>query len=136
MRWPRRVRVENVTRETLVAAKVAVADRWWSRARGLLGRPPLPRDEGLLLVPCRSVHMFGMRFPIDVAFVTGTGRVVGVYHALQPGGRSGWHREAGFAIELAPGTLAQSRTRIDDQLAWTANPPAQPAGAHLTEAAR
>jgi hypothetical protein len=43
---------------------VAVADRWWPRFRGLLGRDRLPEGEGLLLTPCRSIHMLGMRFPL------------------------------------------------------------------------
>ncbi len=34
--------------------------------RGLLGRDGI--DGALLLRPARSVHSFGMRFPIDVAF--------------------------------------------------------------------
>ena len=36
------------------------------RARGLLGRDGI--DGALLLRPARSVHTFGMRFAIDVAF--------------------------------------------------------------------
>ena len=48
------------------------------RAR-LLGlafvRPP-PADHALLIPHCRSVHTFGMRFPIDVAFVDERGRVL------------------------------------------------------------
>ena len=40
-----------------IAARVARADRWWQRLRGLLGRDRLDVGEGLLLVPCRAVHM-------------------------------------------------------------------------------
>ena len=48
----------------LAAAEVAVTRR--ERARGLLGREDL---EGVIVLrPCRQVHTFGMRFPIDVAF--------------------------------------------------------------------
>ena len=49
-----------------VLATVEVADRFESRLRGLLGRDRF--DGALLLRPARSVHTFGMRFPIDVAF--------------------------------------------------------------------
>jgi hypothetical protein len=37
------------------------------RMRGLRGRPPLGPREALLLVGCRSVHTFGLRYPIVVA---------------------------------------------------------------------
>ena len=39
------------------------------RRRGLIGRTALDPDEGLLLERTRSVHTFGMRFPIRVALL-------------------------------------------------------------------
>jgi hypothetical protein len=50
--------------DVLAAAEVAVTRR--GRARGLIGREEL--EGALVLRPCRHVHTFGMRFPIDVAF--------------------------------------------------------------------
>ncbi|MFN8052354.1 MAG: DUF192 domain-containing protein [Acidimicrobiales bacterium] len=47
-----------------------------ARARGLLGRDGI--DGALFLPRTRSVHTFGMRFPIDVAFLDADGRVVKV----------------------------------------------------------
>ena len=37
-----------------------------ARRKGLLGRDGI--DGALLLVPARSVHTIGMRFPLDVAW--------------------------------------------------------------------
>jgi uncharacterized membrane protein (UPF0127 family) len=48
-----------------VLANVEVADTHRARGRGLLGRDGI--EGALLLRPARSVHTFGMRFPIDVA---------------------------------------------------------------------
>lgn len=39
------------------------------RMGGLLGRPPLGADVALLLERTRSVHTFGMRFPISAAML-------------------------------------------------------------------
>ena len=50
--------------QVLAAVEVATARR--DRMRGLLGRDGI--DGALLLQPAKSVHSFGMRFPIDVAF--------------------------------------------------------------------
>ena len=52
--------------------------------RGLLGRASLPSDEALLLPRSRSIHTFGMRFAIAVAWLDATARVVAV-RRLSPG---------------------------------------------------
>lgn len=58
----------------LAAAEVATTGR--QRRRGLRGRDGL---EGALVIPrCRWVHTFGVRFPIDVAYVDEDGVVVKV----------------------------------------------------------
>jgi uncharacterized membrane protein (UPF0127 family) len=112
------VAVTNLTRRTNLADRVRLADRWWTRLRGLLGRRPLGEGEGLMLMPCRAVHMFGMRYPIDVAFVDRRGGVVAIYHKLEPGSRSSWHRRAAAALEVPAGTLATTGTQTGDVLAW------------------
>ncbi|TMK18217.1 MAG: DUF192 domain-containing protein [Actinobacteria bacterium] len=48
------------------------------RARGLLGRSGLEPSEGLLLEHSRSVHTFGMRFPIDAVLLDRDARVIDV----------------------------------------------------------
>jgi uncharacterized membrane protein (UPF0127 family) len=96
---------------------VAVADRWWLRMRGLLGRPPLAAGEGLLLDPCRAVHMLGMTYPLDVVFIDELRRVVALYPGLAPRARTGFH-EARYALELPAGTLQRSGTSVGDTLSW------------------
>ena len=54
-------------RDGEVLASLEVADRRASRRHGLLGRDGV--EGALLLVPARSVHSFGMRFPLDVAWL-------------------------------------------------------------------
>lgn len=112
------LQVRNASRNTEVAAAVRVADRWWARLVGLLGHSGLRHGEGLLLIPCRAVHMFGMRFPVDVAFVDPDGSVVAVYEGLRPGARTSRHRAAHSALEVCVGALAASATRVGDRLAW------------------
>lgn len=110
--------VTNVTRGRRIGDRVRLADRWWSRLLGLLGRKPLVAGEGLLLAPCRAIHMFGMRYPLDVAFLDPHGAVVATYHYLEPGSRSAWHRRAAVALEVPAGTLSATETREGDALAW------------------
>ncbi len=112
------VQVRNADRDTVLGAEVEVADDWWHRLRGLLGRPPLKQGEGLLISPCRSVHMYGMKFGLDVVFLSRDGRVVGLYEALAPNRLTRWHRDALHALEVPSGTIARSGTRLGDRLAW------------------
>ncbi|MBW3630696.1 MAG: DUF192 domain-containing protein [Gemmatimonadetes bacterium] len=109
--------LRNVTRGTQLANRVLVADRWWERLRGLIGQPPLPPGDGVLLSPCQSVHTWGMRYPIDVVFLDDQHRVVALYPALPPRRLTRWHRSARFALELPVSTLGASGTQQGDVLA-------------------
>lgn len=101
-----------------VADRVAIADRFWQRARGLLGRPRLEEGEGLLISPCRSVHTIGMGYPIDVAFLDAEGTIVATYPRLAPNRRTPWHGAADCALELAAGTLARTAVAPGHRLRW------------------
>ena len=55
-----------------------------SRLLGLALLRGLPSGHALLIADCRSVHTFGMRFPIDVAFLDERGRAIRVSRAVPP----------------------------------------------------
>lgn len=112
------LKVVNATRGSVLGDRVGLADRFLSRLRGLIGRGRLDEGEGLLLVPCRAVHMYGMAYPIDVAFADRGGEIVALYRGLAPGARTKWHGAARVALELPSGSLAGTGTRIGDRVAW------------------
>jgi uncharacterized membrane protein (UPF0127 family) len=114
----RTVRVANGQGRVL-ADRVAVADRAWHRFWGLSRRVRLDDGEGLLLTPCRAIHMFGMKFPLDVAFLDRDGTIVAIHQNLAPGARACWHRRAADALELPAGTLEASGTRVGDSIVCT-----------------
>ena len=53
-----------------------------SRLLGLALLRELPSGHALLIPDCRSVHTFGMRFPIDVAFLDERGRTIRVERSV------------------------------------------------------
>lgn len=112
------VRVTNVTRGTVIGSTVYFAATWWGRAKGWLGRPAPLEGEGLLLVPCKGIHMVGMKYPIDVAFLDADGLVVATYAELKPWQRTRLHHTATSALELPAGTLARTGTVVGDRLSW------------------
>ena len=48
---------------------IKVADNFFSRLRGLIGKNFLPQNTGLLIAPCQSIHMCFMKFPIDAIYI-------------------------------------------------------------------
>ena len=114
-----RLRAENAARGSVLGTRLALADRWWERLRGLIGRSGLEPGEGLILRPCRAVHMAWMSFPLDIVFLDSKGAVVACYHALAPGGRTRWHAAARDALELPAGTLAATGTVNGDTIVYT-----------------
>lgn len=58
--------------DRVLADKSFVADRFWRRFRGLMGKRTLGDREGLWFPRCNSIHMWGMSMPIDVVFLRKT----------------------------------------------------------------
>jgi len=71
-----------------------------SRLLGLALLRRAPSGHALLIADCRSVHTFGMRFPIDIAFLDEKGRALRVERAVGPRRVLGCHRA--FAVIEAP----------------------------------
>lgn len=112
------VRVVNETRGTLLAEQARVASGPWSRFWGLMGRRQLPPGHALLLQPCTSIHMFFMRFPIDVVFLDHSNTVVKVVHQIKP-----WRIALGGggkkALELPAGAAAAGGVQRGDVLSFS-----------------
>jgi uncharacterized protein len=110
-----RLKVLNLTRQAVLGDSVEVADCGATRRKGLLGRSGLPGGEGLWIVPCESVHTFGMKFPIDLVYLDRRKRVKKVRSDVPP-----WRMSACLSahsvLELASGTINKTHTRPGDNL--------------------
>jgi uncharacterized protein len=91
----------------VLADRLRSAHTHWTRLRGLLGTRRLEPGEGLWIKPSNQVHMFGMRYAIDVVFLDDAGRVLRVVHALQPNRISPRVKGATSVLELPAGTAAR-----------------------------
>jgi uncharacterized membrane protein (UPF0127 family) len=101
---------------TVVCERCVVADSIWLRTKGLLGRASLPEEEGILLRPGSSIHMFFMRFPIDAVFLDRELRVLRVAAGLRPWRlASKWGAKA--VLELPAGRCARTGVAVGDRLA-------------------
>jgi uncharacterized membrane protein (UPF0127 family) len=93
------------------------AETFLARAIGLLDSSPRWAGHVALEIrPCFAVHTFGMRHPIDVAFVDAHGRVQRLVEAL-PAWRAAWSPGARAAWELPAGSARALRISRGVQLA-------------------
>jgi uncharacterized membrane protein (UPF0127 family) len=106
----RYVTVLNQTTGQELARRAAVADSMWTRFLGLQGQPRLPRGAGLVLLPCASIHMLFMRFPIDAIFATREGQVVRIGRGLRPWISACFAPGALYCVELPAGAAAATET--------------------------
>ncbi|MEU0403892.1 DUF192 domain-containing protein [Streptomyces sp. NPDC006197] len=103
-----------------------VAASYRARRRGLLGRNGIA--GALLIVRTNSVHTFGMRFPIDVAYLDGSFTVRSVVtmrpgrlgmirprgrHVLEAeaGAMAGWGLEPGVRVRVSCGRVTEAPNR-------------------------
>jgi uncharacterized membrane protein (UPF0127 family) len=93
--------------------QIRVAHSPWSRLLGLAFRRP-PPDTALLLPRCRSVHTFGMRFPIDLVWLDRAGRVVAVDEGVRPC-RVRVRSDAFAVVEVAAGDSGRIRAMAEPQ---------------------
>jgi uncharacterized membrane protein (UPF0127 family) len=124
------LRARNLTRSTDLAARLEVADGWWARFMGLMGRDSLADGAGLWLTG-NGIHMMFMRFPIDAVFVgkaagaegTTTRPVLSVHRGLRPWtGLVPMIRGAEGVLELPVGTIERSGTAVGDTVVLEALP--------------
>ena len=86
--------------------RIELADSFFRRFLGLMGRRELLPGPGLLIAPCRSIHMCFMRFAIDAVYIDQKGKVLKVVLGLRPWiGVSCCPRAWGI-LELPSGTAA------------------------------
>ncbi|HOA84894.1 MAG: DUF192 domain-containing protein [Clostridiales bacterium] len=107
----------NITKEgRIILENVRVAGSFFSRLSGLMMKKSLGGDGGLLLVPCRQIHTFMMRFPIDAVFLSREQEIVHIERGLVPGRMTPYVKDAWSVLEAPAGFAAESRLSVGDRL--------------------
>ena len=92
-----------------VPVPLEIAASYRARTKGLLGRDAV--DGAILLSPANSVHTFGMRIPIDVAYLDRDLKVIAV-RTMKPG-RLGLPRlRSRHVLEAGAGAMAGWGVRV------------------------
>jgi uncharacterized membrane protein (UPF0127 family) len=88
-----------------LANDISLANSLPARIKGLLGKDSLDAGKGLLIRPCKGIHTFFMKFPIDAVFLDQGNRIVALYHNLPPNRMTRIWLKAVSVLELPAGTL-------------------------------
>jgi uncharacterized protein len=115
------IRAVNQTRGTVLCERLEDAGGLGGQSRGLLGRDGLEPGTGMLFengrfTPMMWMHMFFMRFAIDIVFLGRGGKVVKVNRNLKPWRVSSMVFGARVAVELPAGAAEASGTEPGDQI--------------------
>ena len=118
------VRVQNLTNQAVIADRVYVAECFFDRLRGLIGKN-LENGMGMLFPKNNSIHMWFMSFPIDVVFIrkekSADGKIIfkvsSVHENVRP-----WRPHplmdwrASETLELPNGTVRRCAITAGDEL--------------------
>lgn len=115
----RTVRVENRTRGVPLIHRGRLADSFWRRLVGLIGVRQLAPGEGLVIMPANQVHTHFMAMALDVFYLDDQECVLAIDCALVPWRIGRLRRGARCVVETPAGTVAQSGSKVGDQLVVT-----------------
>jgi len=115
-RQKRLVTVANLTRGTLLGDRIEIADTSLSRFLGLIPKRGLNAGEGLWIKPSSGVHMFWMRFAIDVIGLDRDKRVVKLWRNLKPWRMTSVSMQMQSALELPVGQIDAGEVQLGDVL--------------------
>lgn len=82
---------------------IELADTFFKRFLGLMGRKQLSPATGLLIKPCNSIHMMFMRFSIDAVYLDRDMKVVKIAENIMPWIGLSMCQKAESVLEMAAG---------------------------------
>ncbi len=106
----------NLDNGEQVASRCYLADSFFTRFKGLLGKKEMSEGEGLLIKPCSSVHTLGMKMIIDVVFLSYDYQVLHIIEEMKPGKVSPVIKKSCSVLELPPGQVQRSGLKIGHYL--------------------
>lgn len=106
--------IYNTTKRVHLAQQIMIADNMLARSAGLLGTSQPDMQKALYLTPCKAVHTFGMKYPLDLVFLDGQGKVIKLVENLRPNQMTRLVPAAISALEFSPNTIAANAIEVGD----------------------
>ncbi len=99
-----------------IANRCYLADRFFSRLKGLLGKEHMSAGEALLISPCSSIHTIGMKINIDAVFLSSDFQILHLIEEIRPGKVCGLQRRSSLVLELPSGQVNRCGLKPGDYL--------------------
>lgn len=100
----------------LLIENLELAESFWQRGRGLLGRSGLQANQALWIKPCNNIHTFFMKFKIDCIFVDKKMKIKKIASEVPAFRIIGPCWKAHSVIETSSGFALSKKLNIGDQL--------------------
>jgi len=114
------MRLIDKTTGKVLASKVELADTFWRRFRGLMFRRKFPKSSAVLFKLPKSgrygIHMFFVRFPIDLLYLDSRFVVVEFRAGLKPWRTHKPKADVNYLVELPAGTLSRLKVKIGHKI--------------------
>lgn len=110
----------NQAKQTVIAERVGVCTSLWSKAKGFMFvknyQMPLlfifPREQYIPL------HMYFVRFPLDILYLNNQQEVVEIKENLKPWQFYHPKKKAKYVLELKQGTVKEKNIGPSDKISW------------------
>lgn len=110
--------VKNTSREsTIIGNRIQIAESFFDKLFGLMGRRHMLFGTGMLLHPCSSIHTCFMTIPIDVLYINKDRKVLAIDRVLEPWRIGTIKLGTSMVLELPPGTATATGIEIGDLIA-------------------
>jgi uncharacterized membrane protein (UPF0127 family) len=106
----------NVNKENIVLENLKLANGFFEKFKGLMGRKRLNKSEGLMILSCNSIHTCFMKFPIDVLFLNMDHEVIAMRKEVKPWRMVNFVKKAYITVEMPEGTIEHKNVEVGDLL--------------------
>ncbi|MGV8906493.1 MAG: DUF192 domain-containing protein [Acetobacterium sp.] len=102
--------------EVVLADQIRMAVSFFEKLVGLLRDKAIDSQQGLLICGCKQVHTMGMKFPIDVIFLSKEGEILHIENNLLNSSMSKYIKKAFYALELKSGFAKKHNLMVHDHI--------------------
>jgi len=107
--------VYNETRECFLSFGVTVANTFFARMKGLIGKLRLSADEGVWIIPSQGIHTLGVLFPLDIIYLDDDLKVIYTLEHFPTFRVGPLKSRAASVLELPAHAIYTSQTQPGDQ---------------------
>ncbi len=104
--------LKNLTKKSTVSKNIEVADGFWQRTVGLIGK----EGRTLTFHTRFGIHTFGMKSPMDVLILDDKMKVVSLKKNFKPNRIFLWNPRYKIVVETKNGAIDKSKTGLGDML--------------------